>query len=416
MFVPDVKLMLGAAMMLVPSLTCVAPRETPEPLERAGGVRAEVGEARQPLCFGLTITNVLVLPETFHWEDAAHLLRVAEGFGPRTLSVSVSTSVTPAVRVLTTSTPIQPAASATGSRALNNFWPFPAIPHDDTFGDFQPSPGIPGSGSLWGSQPSSGMPGSGSPWGSQPSSGMPGSGSPWGSQPSSGMPGSGSPWGSQPSSGMPGSGSQPSAGTGGSGSQPSSGMGGDNTTPGAQPASGPLNDCVPSNEQISKAVGFDVSATVGLDANTVFFVPTAALARVSAYPVYQQYTWDIVSTVGWSWDNNAAETAVVGSGIAYRPIGVYFDTDLIYDLAAIGGGLIDPGPYVNPGSGAGGAGNGSTPGADGGGGADGNTGGGGAGATGGAGGASAGTTGSGAGGADDTGGTGGAGGPWIIDP
>ncbi len=137
---------------------------------------------------------------------------------------------------------------------------------------------------------------------------------------------------------------------------------------GAQPTSGPLDDCVPSDEQITKAVGFDVSATVALDATSVLFVPTAALARVSAYPVYQQYTWDIVSTTGWNWEAHAAETVVVGSGIAYRPIGIYFDTDLIYDLAAIGGGLIDPGPYVDPGGGNGGAGNGSPPGDDGGGG------------------------------------------------
>ncbi|WP_437550553.1 hypothetical protein WME97_07175 [Sorangium sp. So ce367] len=395
MFVPDVKLVLGTAMLLVPSITCVSPRDASEVPERAdSGVRAGVGEARQALCFGRTITNVLVLPETFHWEDAAHLLRVAEGFGPRTLSVSVSASVSPAVRVLSTVTPrVPPPAERTrASRAPNNLWPLPALAEEDPFGVFQPFPGAPGGTGTWGPQPSTGMPGSGGGWSYQPAPGMPGGGT----------------WGPQPTSATPG----------------------DDTSPGAQPTPGPLDDCVPSDDQITRAVGFDVSASVGLDATSVLFVPTAALARVSAYPVYQQYTWDIVSTTGWNWETHAAETVVVGSGIAYRPIGIYFDTDLIYDLAAIGGGLIDPGPYVDPGGGTGGAGNGSTsPGDDEASGA-GTTGvaataaatggastGAGAGGPGDSGTGSGGRDGAGGAGANDgAGGAGGAGGPWIIDP
>ncbi|WP_441288404.1 hypothetical protein ACSRUE_41645 [Sorangium sp. KYC3313] len=377
MFVPDVKRVLGTAMLLVPSMTCVSPREVSEVPERAdSGVRAGVGEARQPLCFGQTITNVLVLPETFHWEDAAHLLRVAEGFGPRTLSVSVSASVSPAVRVLSTTAPRvpppRPVVRARGSRAPNDLWPFPALSEDAPFGFFQPIPGMPGGDDTWGPQPSTGMPGSGGGWSYQPAPGMPGGGT----------------WGPQPSSAT---------------------SGGD-TSSSAQPTPGPLDDCVPSDDQITRAVGFDVSATVALDATSVLFVPTAALARVSAYPVYQQYTWDIVSTVGWNGETHAAETAVVGSGIAYRPIGVYFDTDLIYDLAAIGGGLIDPGPYVDPG-GAGGAGGAGGDGGDGGAGGDGDGGAGGDG-DGGAGGDGDGC-GGGAGGDD---GAGGAGGSWLVDP
>ncbi|WP_437298412.1 hypothetical protein [Sorangium sp. So ce426] len=404
MFVPDVKRVLATAMLLVPSITCVSPREASEVPERADSrARAGVGEARQALCFGQTITNVLLLPETFHWEDAAHLLRVAEGFGPRTLSVSVSASVSPAVRVLSTTAPRvpppRPVERARDSRAPNDLWPLPALSEDAPFGFFQPIPGLPG-----------GLPGGDDTWGLQPSTGMPGSGGGWSYQPAPGMPGGGT-WGPQPSSAT---------------------WGGD-TSPGAQPTPGPLDDCVPSDDQITRAVGFDVSATVALDATSVLFVPTAALARVSAYPVYQQYTWDIVSTAGWNRETHAAETVVVGSGIAYRPIGVYFDTDLIYDLAAIGGGLIDPGPYVDPG-GTGGAGNGSTPGEDEASGV-GTTGvaataaatgtGTGAGA-GGPGDAGAGTGGrdgaggaganDGAGGAGANGGAGGAGGPWIIDP
>ncbi|WP_437984965.1 hypothetical protein [Sorangium sp. So ce117] len=397
MFVPDVKRVLATAMLLVPSTTCVSPREASEVPERAdSGVRAGVGEARQALCFGQTITNVLVLPETFHWEDAAHLLRVAEGFGPRTLSVSVSASVSPAVRVLSTVTPRPPQAAerTRASRAPNNLWPFPALAEEDPFGVFQPFPGGAGGTGTWGPQPSTGMPGSGGGWSYQPAPGMPGGGT----------------WGPQPTSATPGG----------------------DTSPGAQPTPGPLDDCVPSDDQITKAVGFDVSASVGLDATSVLFVPTAALARVSAYPVYQQYTWDIVSTTGWNWETHAAETVVVGSGIAYRPIGIYFDTDLIYDLAAIGGGLIDPGPYVDPGGGNGGAGNGSTPPDEGEASGAGTTGvaataaaTGGTGTGAGAGGP--GDSGSGAGGRDGAGGdgaggagandgAGGAGGPWIIDP
>jgi hypothetical protein len=312
----------------------------------------------------------------------------------------VSASVTPAVRMGITTTPAPrvpppPATRTRASRAPNNLWPFPALAEEDPFGVFQPFPGAPGGFGALSPQPSTGMPGSGGGWSYQPAPGMPGGGT----------------WGPQPSSAT-------------------SGTPGGDTSAGAQPTPGPLDDCVPSDDQITRAVGFDVSATVALDATSVLFVPTAALARVSAYPVYQQYTWDIVSTVGWNWETHAAETVVVGSGIAYRPIGIYFDTDLIYDLAAIGGGLIDPGPYVDPGGGAGGAGNGTTPpgddeasgagttgvaataaaaggtGAGAGGPGDSGTGSGGRGGAGG----------DGAGGAGANDGAGGAGGPWIIDP
>ena len=52
-----------------------------------------VGETQQPYCLTHTIINVIVAPGTYHWEDPAHLLNVAEGFGPQVLSVQVAASV-----------------------------------------------------------------------------------------------------------------------------------------------------------------------------------------------------------------------------------------------------------------------------------------------------------------------------------
>ncbi|MGK3968202.1 hypothetical protein WMF38_29075 [Sorangium sp. So ce118] len=353
MFVPDIKVTLGTAAMLVSSITCVGPREAPGSADR-GGVRAEIGEARGPLCYGLSIANVVVFPETYHWEDPAHLLRVAEGFGPRTLDVAVAVSVLPSVSITSTITPTnpQPSSGSTGSRAPTNR---------------RPSPGMPGEG----------MPGEGMPWVAQPSPGMPGGGMPWVAQPSPGMPGGGMPGDAQPSPGMPGG-----------------GMPGD-----AQPSPGMAGNCTPSNAQISEALGFSVTESIALTASSTFFVPTAAFARVSAYPVFQKITWDVVSVGGWSWGGGASETVVVSSGVALKPVGVYFATYRVYDLAAIGGGVISPGPFLDPGGV--GAGPGDDAGAGGAGGAGDAGGAGGVGDAGGAGGA---------GGAGDAGGAGGAGG------
>jgi hypothetical protein len=128
--------------------------------------------------------------------------------------------------------------------------------------------------------------------------------------------------------------------------------------------SGLPGGCTPSNVDISEALGFSVSESISLHGSTTYFVPTAAYARVSAYPVFQKISWDIVSMRGWSWGAGSVETVVVGSGVVLKPIGVYFATDLVYDWASMGGGVVGPGPILNPTGGTGGSGNDSGAGGD----------------------------------------------------
>ncbi|KYF71723.1 hypothetical protein BE17_05425, partial [Sorangium cellulosum] len=91
-----------------------------------------------------------------------------------------------------------------------------------------------------------------------------------------------------------------------------------------------------------------MSESITLEASTSYFAPTAAYARVSAYPVFQKITWDIVSLGGWSFGVGPAGGVVVGSGVVLKPVGVYFATYRAYDLAAMGGGVVSPGPILNP--------------------------------------------------------------------
>jgi hypothetical protein len=80
-----------AVILTLPLLGCDAP--------------ARLGAARQQFCFGPAITNVLVDPVLYHWEDPDHLLEAAEGFGPRTVGLDVAVSVSPTVTVVITRTP-----------------------------------------------------------------------------------------------------------------------------------------------------------------------------------------------------------------------------------------------------------------------------------------------------------------------
>jgi hypothetical protein len=64
-----------------------------------------VGRAPLALAPGFFIGNVLVDPATFHTNNPASLLASAEGPGPRTLNVAVSTSIEPEVSFTGTRTP-----------------------------------------------------------------------------------------------------------------------------------------------------------------------------------------------------------------------------------------------------------------------------------------------------------------------
>jgi hypothetical protein len=72
----------------------------------------------------------------------------------------------------------------------------------------------------------------------------------------------------------------------------------------------------PTNSDISKALGYDVTETVQLTAETSVLVPVDAYARVSAYPTWQKATWVVLGPVPYPY----------GGGTVYKPIGVYFAT------------------------------------------------------------------------------------------
>jgi len=100
----------------------------------------------------------------------------------------------------------------------------------------------------------------------------------------------------------------------------------------------------PERAQISTALGWDVGETVALQAETSVLVPVDAYARVDAYPAYQRITWAVLGP---------APGVVLGTGTAYKPIGVYFDTCGCIGPDPCGVGCVGGSPYA--GGGAGGA-------------------------------------------------------------
>ncbi len=72
----------------------------------------------------------------------------------------------------------------------------------------------------------------------------------------------------------------------------------------------------PTNSQLSTALGYSVTDTIVLTGDSSVLVPVNAYARVDAYPLYQRATWQIIGPGG----------VVAGSGVALKPIGVWFDT------------------------------------------------------------------------------------------
>jgi hypothetical protein len=97
----------------------------------------------------------------------------------------------------------------------------------------------------------------------------------------------------------------------------------------------------PTSGDVSTALGYSVTATVLLSADSSVFVPVDAYARVSAYPVFQRATFQVVGVA-------CPGRVVVGTGWAYRPVGIYFSTCGIIDTGPCGmscpGGIPVPDP------------------------------------------------------------------------
>lgn len=92
----------------------------------------------------------------------------------------------------------------------------------------------------------------------------------------------------------------------------------------------------PTNSDLSRALGYDVTETIELSADSSVLVPVDAYARVDAYPSWQKATWVIQGPGPFHF----------GGGTVYKPIGVYFDTCGCIGPDPCGAGCIRGFPYA----------------------------------------------------------------------
>jgi hypothetical protein len=102
------------------------------------------------------------------------------------------------------------------------------------------------------------------------------------------------------------------------------------------PSASESSTYTPSNSEISTSVGYDISATFAIDASTSVFVPYGGYARIQAFATYLMTTWDIVGT-------NCVGAVDGGTGVSFKPVGVYFETCEALDCS-LGGGVVGGGP------------------------------------------------------------------------
>ena len=118
------------------------------------------------------------------------------------------------------------------------------------------------------------------------------------------------------------------------------------------PSSSASSTYTPTDSEISSSVGYDITATFAIDASTTVFVPFGGYARLLAFATFEVTTWDIIGT-------NCFGPADAGTGVSYKPVGVYFKTCEAYDCS-MGGGVVSVGPIpsgpIPGGAGGGGAG------------------------------------------------------------
>jgi uncharacterized membrane protein YgcG len=117
------------------------------------------------------------------------------------------------------------------------------------------------------------------------------------------------------------------------------------------PSASESSSYTPTNSEISSSVGYDISASFSIEAASSILVPFGAYARLEAFATFQMTTWDIVGT-------NCFGAPDIGTGVSYKPVGVYFKTCQDY-ICLMGGDAIGTGPVPSyPGS-TGGAGGGT---------------------------------------------------------
>ena len=89
----------------------------------------------------------------------------------------------------------------------------------------------------------------------------------------------------------------------------------------------------PTDAQLSQALGYSVTATFLVEADSTVLVPVDAYARVDAYPTYQRAAYQVVGS-------DCPGQVVVGSGVALKPVGVYFNTCGVIGTPACGVGCV----------------------------------------------------------------------------
>jgi hypothetical protein len=118
------------------------------------------------------------------------------------------------------------------------------------------------------------------------------------------------------------------------------------------PSASESSSYTPTSSEISSSVGYDISASFSIEAASSILVPFGAYARLEAYATFQMTTWDIVGT-------NCFGAPDAGTGVSYKPVGVYFKTCQAY-ACLMGGGAIGTGPIPSYPGGSGGAGSSSS--------------------------------------------------------
>ena len=112
-----------------------------------------------------------------------------------------------------------------------------------------------------------------------------------------------------------------------------------------QPAMSSTTTAKPTASSVSTAVGYSLTARYGVNDFSRLTVATGAFQRLEAYPTFQRTVFEI---------RDASCSAVLGTGAAYRPIGVFFKTVFTEDvpLPDVGVYAFDascPGPSCDPG-------------------------------------------------------------------
>ncbi len=103
----------------------------------------------------------------------------------------------------------------------------------------------------------------------------------------------------------------------------------------------------PTDAQLTQALGYSVTATFTVEADSTVLIPVDSYARVDAYPTYQRAAYQVVGT-------DCPGQVVVGSGVALKPVGVFFSTCGVIGTPGCGYGCV--GGVPDPAAGAGGGG------------------------------------------------------------